>query len=298
MGFGVDFTAFATTGQTVQNITQVTLDTSSSGGGNNVELNLHSIFDMTPDISGNHTLYVAAINGAARSFVGIAPDTGSGVVTDLHLTSGVWGFDQTLTYTGTFNDGVSNHAVTLNVQEFANVGDSLSDAGSVIAMDSAHQLTPTYYSPTTFTGTTASDFVIGTSGGPQTLDGGGGQDILIGNSSGGNTLIVESANFTFLDGGHELTAGGNTLQLGAPGPLSATPFNIDFTTMPMNVRNIDFINLWTTSANTGNSVKLNIQDVFDMTNTADSHTLSISDIAANRCFKRRYRDCCRRYHQQ
>ena len=67
---------------------------------------------------------------------------------------------------------------------------------------------------------------------------------------------------------------------------TGTPFTLDFagltgTPTTGTMRNIDNINLLGTAAGNGNSITLDIQDVFNMTNAADNYTLHISNSASN-----------------
>lgn len=268
--FNIDFTNFGTTGQTVNNITAIQLDESSTGGGNSVTLNAQSVFNTT-DAADSNTLTVSAVNNAEGSLVHIVGDTASDVTQGLQLAGGdIWGVTPTLTYTGVVNG--SN--VTLNVNEFS-AGGSLSSPDAVIVLDATHTVAPTLDTQPSDTATAGNEFLLGTISSSQTLiDGGFSGDILIGNSAGyGNTISVSNSNFSFLDGGTEtsMIGEGNVLQL----LTSSTSFNVDFTTLPNNVRNIDGISLGGASGGVGNSVTLNVQDVFDMTNAADNHTLQI-----------------------
>jgi len=266
--------------QFVRNFSEIDFQTST---GSNVTLNAQSIYNMTNGVTGAavDTLNVMASPSAMHDFVNIVPSPAGGSLT---LTAGIWGVSQALTYTGTAANGST---VTLHIAEYVNAGDSLSSSGSILVEDSTHMFSTTSY---TMAGTTpgvpinvtaSNELMIGVAGSSQNLgDGGNNQfsgDILIGNSSGhGNNIYVSNSGFQFIDGGAEATAG-NTLVLGNPLGTSNV-FNIDFTTLPNNVRNIDTIDLGTANVGTlGNSVKLNIQDVFNMTNTADGNTLYITD---------------------
>jgi hypothetical protein len=250
------------------------LETSNTVSGNSVTLNTLSVYDMNMNSTGGDTLNIDAVTAATRSYVDIAGDTSPNVTSPFHLTTGIWGVSPTLTYTGI----AYGQTVTLNVGEFT-AGGNLGSQGSVVVFDPTHPFTAiNYFNGTTYTGGAEPDFVIGTGATAQTLNGGGGADVLVGNNSGGNTIEVADSSFSFIDGGTGATAN-DTLKLL---PTTSTPFNIDFTTIPDNVRDIDGINLWTAgTSGIGNIIKLNIQDVFDMTTVADGHTLYISDTAAN-----------------
>jgi len=92
---------------------------------------------------------------------------------------------------------------------------------------------------------------------------------MIGSNASGNTIEVSNNQFAFVNGG---IGANNTLEL----YTSGSSFNIDFTSLNQNVaKNFDYINLGVSSSG-GNSVTLNVQDVFDMTNSGNSHTLQIS----------------------
>ncbi len=273
----------------IHNIANITLDTSPIGGANGVLLNNTSVFAMANDGAGNHILNVSGINGETGNYVAITPDTNTGSVTDLHLTSGTWGVSQTLTYSGVYTDSAGvNQNVTLNVQEFSASGNTFSNANSLVVEDAQHQITgATQFSTTgSLTGTANADYLTlgGTAGGFR-IDGGGGHDILVGNASGATTINIEDANFAYVDGGFAM--GGaqniNTLQLDSGG--TAAQFSLDFsnpTTLAENaslgiVKDMSQIDLGTSSTGQGNNVALSVQDVFNITQADPSgnHTLTI-----------------------
>ena len=281
-GTSVDFTAL---GSMFRNISEIDLGQASIGNNVGVTLNAQNIFDMTNSATGSasaNVLNINAIGGSTQDYV----DVSSGGFT---LTSGIWGISPTLTYTGHAANG---SLVTLNITEYQgldpNVQDSLSGAGAVFVRDSAHLLTPTYETQTTYNADITHKFLVGTASFAQTLtDGNQSGVILIGNSSGqGNQIYVTNSSFSFIDGGAESASnissyGGNSLLLYAP----TSAFTLDFagitgTPATGTMRNIDKIDLSGYSGN-GNSITLNIQDVFNMTNAADNYTLHISNNASN-----------------
>jgi hypothetical protein len=144
-----------------------------------------------------------------------------------------------------------------------------------------------YATVTTQTGggsgaTTGSDFVIqmnaNTAGGGNNtftttsqyslLSGAGGADILLG-GNGDNLIGIPDNQFKLIDGG----AGYDRFSMTTTG----TMLNFDFTTGSMGqVQHIEEIDLGHYSNTTlGNHLKLNIQDVFDMTDGSSNHTLKI-----------------------
>jgi hypothetical protein len=128
----------------------------------------------------------------------------------------------------------------------------------------------TYWGTSGFMGTSGADFLVG---GPNTvnINGNGGADILIGRT-GNNNFNVADGNFMLVEG----ASGTDKLTLGT---ASSANFSLDFTTLPQwKVRNIETLDLGTSSGGMGNHVKLNIQDVFDMTDPT-THILNIWETA-------------------
>ena len=281
-GTSVDFTAL---GSMFRNISEIDLGQASTGNHVGVTLNAQNIFDMTNAVTGGgaaiDVLNIKAVSGSTQDYVDIS---GGGFT----LTSGIWGVSPTLTYTGQAANG---SLVTLNIAQYENlnpnVEDSLGGAGTVFVKDSNHILAPYYETQTSYTADVTHKFLVGTASFGQTLiDGGQSGVILIGNSTGqSNHFYISNTDFSFIDGGAEATlygGVGHTVMLNATG----TPFTLDFagltgTPTTGTMRNIDNINLLGTAAGNGNSITLDIQDVFNMTNAADNYTLHISNSASN-----------------
>jgi hypothetical protein len=253
--------------QNIHNFSAIEINTSNSGGGSFVTLNAQNVYDMTP--SSAHTMTIFAQNAAMSSIVTVDPS--------LTLSSGIWGVTPTLTYTGT------NGAV-LNVQEFTNPDDNITNPGSITVIDANHTAAPLiegngggFPGAFSFSGNNQSyiDTNPLTSGGQNTFgvnttfsvmkDNNYTGDIMIG-GSGDNVMQVSNSNFQLVDGG----AGYNRLSF-AP---TTTAINMDFTTLPHpSVRNIEELDL---SNNTiANSITLDIKNIFDMTSAAGNHTLTI-----------------------
>jgi len=115
-------------------------------------------------------------------------------------------------------------------------------------------------------GSAGPDFLVSDLAGSNTLIGGGGPDVLIG-GSGNNVIGVTDGAFKLIDGG----GGYDKLQLSN----ATTGVTLDFTLLPTgNVRNIEEINLGLSGGSNGSDIKLNIQDVFAMTD--ENHTLTIT----------------------
>jgi len=104
------------------------------------------------------------------------------------------------------------------------------------------------------------------------FDNGNTGDALIGSNAGGNVIQVSNNLFSFIDGG---AGPGNLLQLSSTGAGITLDFTGDSGTIG-TVKDIENIDLGV--ANTGsNSIKLNIQDVFNMTEGSGSNILYITD---------------------
>ncbi len=275
-GFNVNTTS-ATTPELVKihNIANITLDTSITGGGNGITLNNTSVFGMANDGAGNHILNISGIGNEVGNIVQIQQDTNTSSVTDLHLTSGIWGVSQNLTYSGIYTDsnGV-NQNVTLNVKEFANAGDSFTSANAVLTLDTSHSA-PVYGSSAPFFANANAECMIAGSSTMLMSDNNGSAtnfhgDIFIGNG-GLAGIEITNANFAYIDGGASGTSNHLTL-----GTMYLPQFSLDFTNPSIGpVKNIENIDLGTSSSGNGNSVTLNVQDVFNM--TGSSHTLTISE---------------------
>ncbi|MCK5554737.1 MAG: hypothetical protein KAI76_00725, partial [Alphaproteobacteria bacterium] len=128
-----------------------------------------------------------------------------------------------------------------------------------------------YFGTSPFVGTSGADFMIG---GPDTeINGNGGADVLIGRNGDNNISVSDNA-FIHVDG----SGGNDTLTLGT---VSSTNFMLDFTTFPeWKVKNIENIDIGLSNSMSGgfyvgNHIKLDIQDVFDMTDPI-THTLHIT----------------------
>jgi hypothetical protein len=117
------------------------------------------------------------------------------------------------------------------------------------------------------------DVLIGR-GGDDSIYGSGGQDTLLGNA-GNDKFIVSDNTFHHIDGG----SGNDTLIFGDSLSLNPAQINMDFTVLPSDVvRNIEKIDLGISSGGSGLKgahIRLDIQDVFDMTDAAGSHTLNV-----------------------
>jgi len=282
----------ATSGQIVRNIEQIDLAQATAGQGNGLTLNTQNVFDMT-DGTTDGALTIHAAGNAAGSYVGFANDTAPGVTTSLlsllHPTAGIWGVDPTLTYQGVVN----GQNVTLTVQEFANIGGSITDNGGILVEDGAHQspivsalddsaglltggdFLVSYCTSTagggvnSFTDPTTFALIIGDGQSTNTLIGGMGDDQIIINAS--QTSINQA--FSFIDGG----AGYNELNLESS---TASPITLDFSSLTAGqvLKNISQIDLGgTSSGNLGNTITLGINDIFKMTaaDVSGNHTLNI-----------------------
>jgi hypothetical protein len=253
--------------QGVYTTTTGTGDLHFSTNSGSVTLGAQSIYNL-----GDTALTVHADNSVTGTSVNI--DNGGSI--PLHLTSDSWnGTQLILNYTGAAANG---NTITLNVNENTAAPIFVND-GTTYSITSS-----TFTNATTTNASGGNEVLIGTASVQQTLSDGDTthtQDVLIGNNAGaGNTIEVSNNGFLFIDGGMEtqqqfninVANGGNgNILLLSPVSYNTDSVNIDFSSN--NVTNIDTI-IFNESA-PGNSVTLNVQDVFNMTNAADNHTLLI-----------------------
>jgi len=114
-------------------------------------------------------------------------------------------------------------------------------------------------------GRDGSDTLIAEAGRPDVLFGGAGDDL----------LIVPDMSFYYVDGGTNVTATGDTLQIGSTAMATQT-FNFE---ADDNVKNIEHISIVQSNVGSvGQTVTLTLQDVFEMTDA--NHTLQISNNGA------------------
>jgi hypothetical protein len=125
--------------------------------------------------------------------------------------------------------------------------------------DSTPLLSPLITNAMTVAGSLGADYIISTATGNATIGAKGGADVILGGS--GNTVInIFDSSFRHVDGG----LGEDKLVLG--NTSNPNNFTLDLTARDSSVlRNMEWIDLAASTGNNGNHVRLNVEDVFMMT---------------------------------